>query len=225
MRKKISILLLTTFLVTGIKAIHKDSVIYNFKAGVISPYCFKYNTYYEIAIPNNGTHSWPFNSGFSIGLDASRKNFSCEFSFDHSSFRKITHFKFNDSLVDVIDIPYHLTQLRLFPKYRIIHSSNSSLNIGCGFAMARPSSAYSTNNPNRRYYLYLGDGICCNIEYIFKIPKRRLGLSVSITYEKLDNNPVLGPSASKYDYGQGLHVPIYMASLGVTYGLDWDKKQ
>jgi len=41
MKEKITILLITVFSVSGIKAIPKDSVIYSFKAGVISPYCFK----------------------------------------------------------------------------------------------------------------------------------------------------------------------------------------
>ncbi len=39
--KRIIIVMLAAFLVTGIKAIPKDSVIYSFKAGVISPYCLK----------------------------------------------------------------------------------------------------------------------------------------------------------------------------------------
>jgi hypothetical protein len=83
--------------------------------------------------------------------------------------------------------------------------------------MARPSSAYSTNNPNQRYYLYLGDGICCNIEYTRKLPKRRLELFASLNYEKLDNDPALGRSPTKYDYSEDLDLPIYMASLGLKY--------
>ena len=97
--KSIIIVLLAASNVSGIKAIPKDSVVYSFKAGVISPYCFKETFYNKTEPKYNAIHSSPFNSGFSIGLDASRKNFSCELSFDHSSFRRITHFKFNDSLL------------------------------------------------------------------------------------------------------------------------------
>ncbi|MEY3411636.1 MAG: hypothetical protein RIQ70_322 [Bacteroidota bacterium] len=215
--KRIIIVMLAAFLISGIKAHPKDSVVYSFKAGVISPYCFKYKTYDEIATKYNTTYSSPFNSGFSIGLDASRKNFSFELSFDHSSFRRISQYKIYDSFTVLRDLPYKLTQVRLLPKFNIIHSANSSLKIGCGFTMARPSSAYSTNNPNQRYYLYLGDGICCNIEYTRKLPKRRLELFASLNYEKLDNDPALGRSPTKYDYSEDLDLPIYMASLGLKY--------
>jgi hypothetical protein len=219
MKEKINILLITVFFVSGIKAIPKDSVVYSFKAGVISPYCFKKTFYNKTEPKYNAIHSSPFNSGFSIGLDASRKNFSFELSFDHSSFRRISQYKIYDSFTVLRDLPYKLTQVRLLPKFNIIHTANSSLNIGCGFTMARPSSAYSTNNPNQRYYLYLGDGICCNIEYTRKLPKRRLELFASLNYEKLDNDPALGRSPTKYDYSEDLDLPIYMLSSGVKYSL------
>jgi hypothetical protein len=217
--KRTIIVMLAAFLISGIKALPKDSVIYSLKAGVISPYCFKKTFYNKTEPKYNAIHSSPFNSGFSIGLDASRKNFSCELSFDHSSFRRISQYKIYDSFTVLRDLPYKLTQVRLLPKFNIIHTANSSLNIGCGFTMARPSSAYSANNPNQRYYLYLGDGICCNIEYTCKLPKRRLELFASLNYEKLDNDPALGRSPTKYDYSEDLDLPIYMLSSGVKYSL------
>jgi hypothetical protein len=216
MREKIFALLLTAFLVSGIKAIPKDSVIYSFKAGVISPYCFKYKRYGNVA---TASHSYPFNSGFTLGLDASGKNFSLEFSLDHSSFRRISHYMIFDSITEVTDLSYQLTQVRFFPKYRIFNKSNSSLDIGCGITMARPSRAYSKNSPFENYYLNLGQGICFNFQYTYRLPKRRLGLSASINYEKLDNNPILGPFRTKYENGQLQHVPIYMISLGIRYSL------
>lgn len=217
MREKIIILIISAFLFSGIKAIPKDSVNYNFKAGVISPYCFKYTK-------RTMTYSWPFNSGFTLGLDASRKNFSVEFSLDHSSFRRISLQKINDSLVGISDIPFKLTQVRFFPKYRILHSGNSSLNIGCGFTMAHPSRTYDNNNPGQSFYLSLGNGICWNIDYSYKLPKRRLGLFAGINYEKLNHNPLIGPSRSKYDNGQFQDAPIYMVSLGIKYGIGRKKK-
>jgi hypothetical protein len=77
--KRITIVMLAAFLISGIKAHPKDSVIYSLKAGVISPYCFKKTFYNKTEPKYNAIHSSPFNSGFSIGLDASRKNFSCEY--------------------------------------------------------------------------------------------------------------------------------------------------
>lgn len=225
MRKKISILLLTTFLVSGIKAIPKDSIIYSFKAGVISPYCFKYKRYGNVATASSVTHSYPFNSGFTLGLDASGKNFSLEFSLDHSSFRRISHYMILDSIREITDLSFHLTQVRFFPKYRIFNKTNSSLDIGCGITMARPSRTVSKNSPFESYYLYLGQGICYNFQYTYRLPRRRLGLSASINYEKLDNNPILGRSPSKYEYAQSQHVPIYMISLGVNYGIARKNKQ
>ena len=215
MREKITILLITVFSVSGIKAIPKDSVIYSFKAGVISPYCFKYNKRYSDG--SNLTRSYPFNSGLTLGLDASLKNFSLEFSLDHSSFRRISHYMILDSITEVTDLSFQLTQVRFFPKYRIFNKTNSSLDIGCGITMARPSRTYSKDSPFENYYLYLGQGICYNFQYTYRLPRRRLGLSASINYEKLDNNPILGPFRTKYENGQLQHVPIYMVSLGVKY--------
>jgi hypothetical protein len=217
MREKITILLITVFSVSGIKAIPKDSIIYSFKAGVISPYCFKYNKRYSDG--SNFTRSYPFNSGLTLGLDASGKNFSLEFSLDHSSFRRISHYMILDSITEVTDLSFQLTQVRFFPKYRIFNKTNSSLDIGCGITMARPSRTYSKNSPFENYYLYLGQGICYNFQYTYRLPRRRLGLSASINYEKLDNNPILGPFRTKYENGQLQHVPIYMVSLGIKYGI------
>jgi hypothetical protein len=153
MREKITILLIAVFSVSGIKAIPKDSVIYSLKAGVISPYCFKYKRYGNVA---TASHSYPFNSGFTLGLDASRRNFSLEVSYDLSSFRRIANYKFNDSLLKIGDIPFTLKQFRVLPQYRLIHSEISSLNIGCGYTLAYPSRAYDNNDPKQSYYLYLG---------------------------------------------------------------------
>jgi hypothetical protein len=80
MKEKINILLITVFFVSGIKAHPKDSIIYSFKAGVVSPYCFKYKKYDKIETKYNATYSWPFNAGLTLGLDASRRNFSLEVS-------------------------------------------------------------------------------------------------------------------------------------------------
>ena len=215
MKEKITILLITVFLVSGIKAIPKDSVIYSFKAGVISPYCFKYDKRYSDG--SNSTRSYPFNSGLTLGLDVSLKNFSLEFSLDHSSFRYIKHSRVLDSTTGVTEFPFNLTQLRLLPKYRILHKTNSSLNIGCGITMARPSTAFINNNLNQRYYLYLGNGICYTVNYTYQLPKRRSSFYASILYEKLNNEPSWGPLTSKYDYGQYLDAPIYMLSLGIKY--------
>lgn len=143
---------MTTFLVTGIKAIPKDSIIYSFKAGVISPYCFKYTKSFEIATKRNVTYSWPLNAGLTLGLDASRRNFSLEVSYDYSSFRRIAHYKFNDSLLEIGDIPFTLKQFRVLPQYRLIHSEISSLNIGCGYTLAYPSRAYDKSDPKQSYY-------------------------------------------------------------------------
>jgi hypothetical protein len=219
MKEKINILLITVFFVSGIKAIPKDSVVYSFKAGVISPYCFKKTFYNKTEPKYNAIHSSPFNSGFSIGLDASRKNFSCELSFDHSSFRRITHFKFNDSLLYIRDIPFTLTQFRVLPQYKLIHSEISSLNIGCGYTLAYPSRAYDNNDPKQSYYLYLGKGICYTVNYSYKLPKRRSSFYAGIYYEKLNDEPIRGLLPSKYDYGQYLDAPIYMLSLGVKYNI------
>jgi hypothetical protein len=215
--KRIIIVILAAFLISGIKAHPKDSVIYSFKAGVISPYCFKYKTYDEIATKYNTTYSCPFNAGFTIGLDASRKNFSFELSLDISSFRRLSHKRVNDTLLGIRDIPFGLTQFKFLPQYRIIYSENSSLNIGCGYTLAYPSRAYDNNDPKQSYYLYLGNGICYTINYTYKLPKRRLELFASLNYEKLDNDPALGRSPTKYDYSEDLDLPIYMASLGLKY--------
>jgi hypothetical protein len=222
MREKIKILILTTFLVTGIKAIPKDSVIYSFKAGVISPYCFKYKKYDEIATTYNTTYSWPFNAGFTIGLDASRKNFSFELSLDISSFRRLSHKRVNDTLLGIRDIPFGLTQFKFLPQYRIIYSENSSLNIGCGITMARPSRIIDFEDTKESYYLRLGNGICYTANYTYQLPKRRSSFYAGILYEKLNNEPSWGPKSSKYDFSQSLHVPIYMVSLGVKYNI-WRK--
>jgi hypothetical protein len=186
---------------------------------VISPYCFKKTFYNKTEPKYNAIHSSPFNSGFSIGLDASRKNFSCELSFDHSSFRRITHIKFNDSLLYIRDIPFTLTQFRVLPQYRLIHSEISSLNIGCGYTLAYPSRAYDNNDPKQSYYLYLGKGICYTVNYSYKLPKRRSSFYAGIYYEKLNDEPIRGLLPSKYDYGQYLDAPIYMLSLGVKYNI------
>jgi hypothetical protein len=220
--KRIIIVMLAAFLISGIKALPKDSVVYSFKAGVISPYCFKETFYNKTEPKYNAIHSSPFNSGFSIGLDASRKNFSFELSFDHSSFRRISQYKIYDSFTVLRDLPYKLTQVRLLPKFNIIHSANSSLNIGCGFTMARPSQTYDRNDPKQGYFLSLGNGICYNIYYTYELPKRRLGLNVGIFYEKLNSDRSIGRSRGKYDYGQYLDAPIYMLSLGVKYNI-WRK--
>ncbi len=203
--------------VSGIKAIPKESVVYSFKAGVISPYCFKETFYNKTEPKYNEIQSSPFNSGFSIGLDASRKNFSCELSFDHSSFRRITHFKFNDSLLYIRDIPFTLTQFRVLPQYKLIHSEISSLNIGCGYTLAYPSRADDTNDPKKSFFLYLGNGICYTINYTYKLPKRRSSFYASIYYEKLKNKPSIGQTRGKYEYGEIQNAPIYMASLGLKY--------
>jgi|688.fasta_scaffold222742_3 hypothetical protein len=219
MREKITILLIAVFSVSGIKAIPKDSVIYSFKAGVISPYCFKYKTYDEIATKYNTTYSCPFNAGFTIGLDASRKNFSFELSLDISSFRRLSHKRVNDTLLGIRDIPFGLTQFKFLPQYRIIYSENSSLNIGCGYTLAYPSRAYDNNDPKQSYYLYLGKGICYTVNYSYKLPKRRSSFYAGIYYEKLNDEPIRGLLPSKYDYGQYLDAPIYMLSLGVKYNI------
>jgi hypothetical protein len=217
MKEKITILLITVFFVSGIKAIPKDSVIYSLKAGVISPYCFKKTFYNKTEPKYNAIHSSPFNSGFSIGLDASRKNFSCELSFDHSSFRRITHFKFNDSLLYIRDIPFTLTQFRVLPQYKLIHSEISSLNIGCGYTLAYPSRAYDTNDPKKSFFLYLGNGICYTINYTYTLQKRRSSFYAGIYYENLNNKPSIGQTRGKYEYGELQNAPIYMASLGLKY--------
>ena len=222
MKEKITILLITVFSVSGIKAIPKDSVIYSFKAGVISPYCFKYKTYDEIATKYNTTYSCPFNAGFTIGLDASRKNFSFELSLDISSFRRLSHKRVNDTLLGIRDIPFTLKQFRVLPQYRLIHSEISSLNIGCGYTLAYPSRAYDNNDPKQSYYLYLGKGICYTVNYSYKLPKRRSSFYAGIYYEKLNDEPIRGLLPSKYDYGQYLDAPIYMLSLGVKYNI-WRK--
>jgi hypothetical protein len=216
MREKITILLITVFSVSGIKAIPKDSVIYSLKAGVISPYCFKYKRYGNVA---TASHSYPFNSGFTLGLDASGKNFSFEFSMDRSSFRRIDYERVNDSIVQTRDIPFSLTQFRFLPKYRIMHSTNSSLNIGGGLTIAFPSQTYDRNDPKQGYFLSLGNGICYNIYYTYELPKRRLGLNVGIFYEKLNSDRSIGRSRGKYDYGESQEVPIYVLSLGIKYSL------
>jgi hypothetical protein len=217
MREKIIALLLTAFLVTGIKAIPKDSVIYSYKAGVISPYCFKYNKRYSDG--SSVTHSYPFNSGFTLGLDASGKNFSLEFSLDHTSFRRIDYERVNDSIVETRDMPFSLTQFRFLPKYRIMHSANSSLNIGGGLTIAFPSQTYDRNDPKQGYFLSLGNGICYNIYYTYELPKRRLGLNVGVFYEKLNSDRSIGRSRGKYDYGESQEAPILMISLGIRYSL------
>jgi hypothetical protein len=217
MKEKINILLITVFFVSGIKAIPKDSVVYSFKAGVISPYCFKYKTYDEIATKYNTTYLWPFNSGITIGLDASVRNFSFEFSMDRSSFRRITHFKFNDSLLYIRDIPFTLTQFRVLPQYKLIHSEISSLNIGCGYTLAYPSRAYDTNDPKKSFFLYLGNGICYTINYTYTLQKRRSSFYAGIYYENLNNKPSIGQTRGKYEYGELQNAPIYMASLGLKY--------
>jgi hypothetical protein len=211
MREKIFALLLTAFLVKGANAIPKDSIIYSFKTGVISPYCFKYNKRYSDG--SNLTRSYPFNSGLTLGLDASLKNFSLEFSLDHSSFRHINHYSTNE----VTEIPFNLTQLRLLPIYRILHKTNSSLNIGCGLTLARTSTAFINNNLNKRYYLILGNGICYTVNYTYQLPKRRSSFYAGFLYEKLNNDYSWGPLSNKYDKIQFQHVPIYMVSLGVKY--------
>lgn len=217
--KRIIIVMLAAFLISGIKAHPKDSVIYSLKAGVISPYCFKYKTYDEIATKYNTTYLWPFNSGITIGLDASVRNFSFEFSMDRSSFRRIDYERVNDSIVQTRDIPFSLTQFRFLPKYRIMHSTNSSLNIGGGLTIAFPSQTYDRNDPKQGYFLSLGNGICYNIYYTYELPKRRLGLNVGIFYEKLNSDRSIGRSRGKYDYGESQEVPIYVLSLGVKYSL------
>ncbi len=214
--------MLAAFLISGIKAHPKDSIIYSFIAGVISPYCFKYKKYDKIETKYNATYSWPFNAGFTIGLDASRKNFSFELSLDISSFRRLSHKRVNDTLLGIRDIPFGLTQFKFLPQYRIIYSENSSLNIGCGYTLAYPSRAYDNNDPKQSYYLYLGNGICYTINYTYKLPKRRSSFYASIYYEKLNNKPSIGQTRGKYDYGQYLDAPIYMLSLGVKYNI-WRK--
>jgi hypothetical protein len=215
--KRIIIVMLAAFLISGIKAHPKDSIIYSFKAGVVSPYCFKYKKYDKIETKYNATYSWPFNAGLTLGLDASRRNFSLEVSFDLSSFRRIANYKFNDSLLKIGDIPFTLKQFRVLPQYRLIHSEISSLNIGCGYTLAYPSRAYDNNDPKQSYYLYLGKGICYTVNYSYKLPKRRSSFYAGIYYEKLNDEPIRGLLPSKYDYGQYLDAPIYMLSLGVKY--------
>ena len=215
--KRIIIVMPAAFLISGIKAIPKDSVIYSFKAGVISPYCFKYKTYDEIATKYNTTYSCPFNAGFTIGLDASRKNFSFELSLDISSFRRLSHKRVNDTLLGIRDIPFTLKQFRVLPQYRLIHSEISSLNIGCGYTLAYPSRAYDNNDPKQSYYLYLGKGICYTVNYSYKLPKRRSSFYAGIYYEKLKNKPSIGQTRGKYEYGEIQNAPIYMASLGLKY--------
>jgi hypothetical protein len=191
---------------------------------VISPYCFKYKKYDEIATKYNVTYSWPLNAGLTLGLDASRRNFSLEVSYDCSSFRRIANYKFNDSILEIGDIPFTLTQFRILPQYRLIHSEISSLNIGCGYTLAYPSRAYDNNDPKQSYYLYLGNGICYTINYTYKLPKRRSSFYAGIYYEKLNNKPSIGQTRGKYDYGQLQNAPIYVLSLGIKYGIGRKKK-
>ena len=214
---RITIVMLAVFSVSGIKALPKDSVVYSFKAGVVSPYCFKYKKYDKIETKYNATYSWPFNAGLTLGLDASRRNFSLEVSYDLSSFRRIANYKFNDSLLKIGDIPFTLKQFRVLPQYRLIHSEISSLNIGCGYTLAYPSRAYDNNDPKQSYYLYLGNGICYTINYTYKLPKRRSSFYASIYYEKLNNKPSIGQTRGKYEYEEFQNAPIYMASLGLKY--------
>jgi hypothetical protein len=213
MREKIIALLLTAFSVSGIKAIPKDSIIYSFKAGVISPYCFKYST-------NTRTYVWPFNSGISLGAEASYKNFTLEFSLDLSKFRRIDHKILNNSIIETRDIPFDLKQYRILPKYKIISSKNSSLNTGMGLALAYPSTARDNNNPYQAYYLHTGYGYCLNIEYTHTLLKGRLDLYAGLCYEQFiwyDESYNLGRLKSKYDIGVSQYKPIYISCLGLKY--------
>jgi len=205
--------------VSGIKAIAKDSVICSLKVGVISPYCFKYKKYYKIATKYNATYSWPLNAGLTLGFDASRRNFSLEVSYDYSSFKRIANYKFNDSLLEIGDIPFTLKQFRVLPQYRLFHSEISSFNIGCGYTLAYPSRDYDNNDRKQSYYLYLGNGICYTINYTYTLQNRRSSLYAGIFYKKLNDEPLRGLLTSKYDYGQYLDAPIYMASLGLKYSI------
>ena len=209
--------MLAAFLISGIKAHPKDSIIYSFKAGVISPYCFKYKKYDKIETKYNATYSWPFNAGLTLGLDASRRNFSLEVSFDLSSFRRIANYKFNDSLLKIGDIPFTLKQFRVLPQYKLIHSEISSLNIGCGYTLSYPSRAYDTNDPKKSFFLYLGNGICYTINYTHTLQKRRSSFYAGIYYENLNNKPSIGQTRGKYEYEEFQNAPIYMASLGLKY--------
>jgi hypothetical protein len=222
MKEKIILWVATTCLSILSPASPRDSVNYSFKMDLISPYCFKYKTQFRQT--NTITYLWPFNSGITIGLDASVRNFSFEFSMDRSSFRRIDYERVNDSIVQTRDIPFSLTQFRFLPKYRIMHSTNSSLNIGGGLTIAFPSQTYDRNDPKQGYFLSLGNGICYNIYYTYELPKRRLGLNVGIFYEKLNSDRSIGRSRGKYDYGESQEVPIYVLSLGIKYGIGRKKK-
>ena len=214
MKEKITILLITVFSVSGIKAIPKDSIIYSFKAGVISPYCFKYST-------NTRTYVWPFNSGISLGAEASYKNFTFEFSLDLSKFRRIDHKILNNSIIETRDIPFDLKQYRILPKYKIISSKNSSLNTGIGLTLAYPSSAVQEiNHTYQSYYLYTGNGFCLNIDYTYKLVKERLDLYAGLCYEQFVLNKesyTLGRYITKYEKGISQDVPIYIIGLGLKY--------
>lgn len=215
MKEKITILLITVFSVSGIKAIPKDSVIYSFKAGVISPYCFKYST-------NTRTYVWPFNSGISLGAEASYKNFTLEFSLDLSKFRRIDHKILNNSIIETRDIPFDLKQYRILPKYKILSSKNSSLNTGVGLSLAYPSTAQDNNNPYQAYYLHTGYGYCLNIEYTHTLLKGRLDLYAGLCYEQFiwyDESYNLGRLKSKYDIGVSQYKPIYISCLGLKYNI------
>jgi hypothetical protein len=222
MREKITILLLSAFLVSEIKAIPKDSVNYSFKAGAISPYSFKYST-------NTRTYVWPFNSGISLGAEASCKNFTWEFSLDRSKFRRIDHKILNNSIDITRDIPFKLTQYRIILKNKIISSENSSLNAGVGLTLAYPSSGVQDkNDPDQGYYLYTGNGFCLNIDYTHKLVTDRLDLYAGLNYEQFiwnDESYSLGQYKSKYDLAISQDVPIYIIGLGLKYKIGRKKKQ
>ena len=212
--KRITIVILAVFSVSGIKAIPKDSVIYSLKAGVISPYSFRYAT-------NTRTYIWPFNSGISLGTEASYKKLTLEISFDRSTFRRIDHRVLNNSILETRDIPFDLTQYRILPKYKIISSKNSSLNTGIGLTLAYPSSAVQEiNHTYQGYYLYTGNGFCLNIDYTHKLVKDRLDLYAGLNYEQFiwyDESYSLGQYKSKYDLAISQDVPIYIIGLGLKY--------
>ena len=222
MREKLIILLLAVFSVSRIKAIPKDSVNYSFKAGAISPYSFKYST-------NTRTYIWPFNSGISLGVEASCKNFTLEFSLDLSKFRRIDHKILNNSIIETRDIPFDLTQYRILPKYKIISSKNSSLNTGIGLTLAYPSSAVQEiNHTYQSYYLYTGNGFCLNIDYTYKLVQERLDLYAGLCYEQFVLNKetyTLGRYITKYEIGMSQDVPIYIIGLGLKYKIGRKKKQ
>lgn len=208
-------LILLVFFIGTKEAVARSPVIYSCKVGFNSPYCFKLKR-------QNYIYTWPFNLVISMGLEASFKNFTFDFTLDRSGFKRITHKSVNDTLVSRQDLNFALTQFKFLPKYRILNSGNSALFLGCGLAMAVPSA---TKEKGRSYILALGNGVCLNIEYTYKMPKRECYLYSGISYEKLNNKPIIGYSIikNKYGYLQYQYAPIYILNFGIKCGIGRNK--